>query len=199
MKEIRQAAKYEIRELKEENEVVIEGYIAKFDTETELWEGFYEKIDKGAFDDTLRNDNNKFLLYHHDWSKPLASTKAGTLELSTDDIGLRFKAKISSVLSYAKDTVELIRQGLIQGCSFGFSVISEDGSYDSETDIFIRSLKKIELYEGSVLCIPQYEDTEVYTRAKEVESDLRKKLKEEKDLEQLKKDYELIKIENELL
>lgn len=199
MKEIRQAAKYEIRELKEENEVIVEGYIAKFDIETKLWEGFYEKIDKGAFEDTLRSDSNKFLLYHHDWSKPLASTKAGTLELETDDIGLRFKAKISPVLSYAKDTIELIRQGLISGCSFGFNVLEEDGNYNRENDIFLRTLKKIELYEGSVLCIPQYEDTEVYTRAKEVETDLRSKLKEEKEIEELKKDYELIKIENELL
>lgn len=199
-REFRNIEQYEIRQATDDNkDVVIEGYIAKFDSLTELWEGYYEKIDRSAFDDTLKDGHNIFLLYHHDWSKPLASTKTGTLELGVDNIGLRFKASINSNLSYAKDTIELVKEGLIQGCSFGFSCIEEDCNYNSEKDTITRTLLKVNLYEGSVLCIPQYEDTTVFTRAKELVAEERQKLQTDKEIENLKTDLELIKIENELL
>lgn len=199
-REFRNIEQYEIRQLSDDNkEVIIEGYIAKFDSITELWEGYYEKIGRSAFDDTLKDGHNIFLLYHHDWSKPLASTKTGTLELETDNIGLRFKATINSNLSYAKDTIELIKEGLIQGCSFGFSCIEEDINYNSESNIVTRTLLKVNLYEGSVLCIPQYEDTTVFARAKEIVEEERQKIQLEKDLHELKTDLELMQISNELL
>ncbi len=199
-REFRSIEQYEIRQIVEDNkEVIIEGYIAKFDSITELWEGYYEKIDRGAFDDTLKDGHNIFLLYHHDWSKPLASTKTGTLELETDNTGLRFKATINNNLSYAKDTMELIREGLIAGCSFGFNCVEEDVNYNSEKDIVTRTLLKINLYEGSVLCIPQYTDTSVFTRARELLEEERKKIQLEKELRELHTDLELIKLENELL
>jgi HK97 family phage prohead protease len=185
-KEFRNVEKYEIRESVTEEgvqEVEIEGYFAKFDSLTELWEGFFEKIDRNAFNDTLADGHNIFLLYHHHWDKPLASTQTGTLELSTDNIGLRFKAIINSNLSYAKDTLELIRQGLIQGCSFGFNCIEEGYNYNKDTDTATRTLKKIALYEGSVLCIPQYEDTTVFARAKEIDKTERNKIKQLKENE----------------
>ena len=36
--------------------MVIEGYFAVFNSETELWRGAYEEIAPGAFDNTLSND-----------------------------------------------------------------------------------------------------------------------------------------------
>lgn len=61
-REFRSIEQYEIRQIVEDNkEVIIEGYIAKFDSITELWEGYYEKIDRGAFDDTLKDGHNIFL------------------------------------------------------------------------------------------------------------------------------------------
>lgn len=198
-REFRNIEQYEIRQATDDNKnVVIEGYIAKFDSLTELWEGYYEKIDRSAFDNTLKDGHNIFLLYHHDWTKPLASTKTGTLELETDNIGLRFKATINSNLSYAKDTIELVKEGLIQGCSFGFNCVRENVEYNSKDDSLIRTLLEVNLYEGSVLCIPQYEDTTVFTRAKELIAEERQKLQVDKELENLKTDLELIKILNEL-
>ncbi|MGB6128926.1 MAG: HK97 family phage prohead protease, partial [Psychrilyobacter sp.] len=81
-REIRTANQYEIREVNTEDKkkVVIEGYFAKFNNPTELWNGFVETIALGAFDDTIADGHNIFMLYHHDWHKPLASTKTGLLE-----------------------------------------------------------------------------------------------------------------------
>ncbi|SFA70253.1 HK97 family phage prohead protease [Clostridium frigidicarnis] len=198
-REFRNIEQYEIREVTEDQNVVIEGYIAKFDSVTELWEGYYEKIDRGAFDDTLKDGHNIFLLYHHDWTKPLASTKTGTLELNADNLGLRFKATVNNKLSYARDTIELVRQGLIQGCSFGFCSIKEDFDFDTEKNIMTRTLLKVELYEGSVLCIPQYDDTTVFTRAKELATEERKKIEKENELKELNIDLQLLEIENSIL
>ncbi|MDP4146958.1 MAG: HK97 family phage prohead protease [Bacillota bacterium] len=182
-REFRKVNSYEIRQAQDNNTTEIDGYIAKFDSVTELWDGFFEKIDRGAFDNTLADGHNIFLLYHHQWDKPLASTSTGTLELSTDNIGLRFKATLNENLSYSKDTIELIRQGLIQGCSFGFSCVRESCECNCTDDSMTRTLLEVTLYEGSVLCTPQYEDTTVFARAKEVAAEERKKLQETSDLE----------------
>lgn len=191
-KEFRQASNYDIRQVQDTNVTEIDGYLAKFDSPTELWPEFYEKIDRAAFDNTLKDGHNIFLLYHHQWDKPLASTLTGTLELAIDNVGLRFKATLNDNLSYSKDTIELIRQGLIQGCSFGFSSIRESNEYNSTDDSITRTLLEVKLYEGSVLCIPQYEDTTVFARAKEIAEEERNKLKEYKD------ELKLIEIELEL-
>ena len=182
-REFRQASNYEIRQAQDTNTTEIDGYLAKFDSATELFQGFYEKIDRAAFDNTLKDRHNVFLLYHHQWDKPLASTLTGTLELATDNIGLRFKATLNDNLSYSKDTIELIRQGLIQGCSFGFNCKKESNEYNSTDDSITRTLLEVVLYEGSVLCIPQYEDTTVFARAREIAEEERSKLQQQKDLE----------------
>lgn len=195
-REFRQVKEYEIRQVQDSNTTEIDGYIAKFDSPTELFEGFYEKIDRGAFDNTLKDGHNIFLLYHHQWDKPLASTQTGTLSLSVDNVGLRFNATINDNLSYGKDAIELIRQGLIQGCSFGFSCIRESNEYNSTDDSIMRTLLDVELFEGSILCIPQYEDTTVFARCKEIAEVERNKLEQQKDLEIRKRKLE---IELELL
>jgi HK97 family phage prohead protease len=195
-REFRQVKDYEIRQVQDSNTTEIDGYIAKFDSPTELFEGFYEKIDRRAFDNTLKDGHNIFLLYHHQWDKPLASIQTGTLTLSIDNVGLRFNATINDNLSYGKDAIELIRQGLIQGCSFGFSCVRESNEYNSNDDSIMRTLLEVELYEGSILCIPQYEDTSVYARCKEIAKEERNKLQQQKDLEIRKRKLE---IELELL
>ncbi|WP_297422107.1 HK97 family phage prohead protease [Clostridium sp.] len=160
--EFRKVDKFELREQQAQNNsnmVEIDGYIAKFNSVTELFEGFYENIDPHAFDNTLRDNHNIFLLYHHQWDKPLASTAIGTLQLSVDDVGLRFNATINKSISFANDVVQLMKQGLVTGCSFGFICNEEDIQYNSVDDSFTRTLLDVELFEGSLLCIPQYENT----------------------------------------
>lgn len=194
-REFRQVNDYEIRQVQDTNTTEIDGYIAKFDSPTELFDGFYEKIDKGAFDNTLKDGHNIFLLYHHQWDKPLASTQTGLLQLSVDNIGLRFSATINENLSYAKDALELIKQGLIAGCSFGFNCVRDNAEYNANDDSITRTLLEVELVECSILCIPQYEDTTVFVRAKEIASEERTKLEQ---LKQNELDLELIKLELDL-
>lgn len=213
--EYRKAYKYELRDNQsnDSNMSSLSGYIAKFNSVTELFEGFYEQIDPSAFNNTLRDGHNIFLLYHHQWDKPLASTAIGTLELSVDDVGLRFDATINTSISYCNDVVQLMKQGLVGGCSFGFICNDEDIQYNSEDDSFTRTLLDVELFEGSLLCIPQYEDTEaelsdeeqnscnkdnkMFVRAREIAKEERQKLQDSKD-EIKKKELRKKQIEIEL-
>lgn len=199
--EVRISKDFEFREKQQDetNSLILEGYITNFNEVTELWTGYYEKIDPGAFNETLQDGHNIVLLYHHDIKKPLASTRNLTLELTVDSIGLRFKATLNNNVSYAKDVYELIRSGEIRGCSFGFNCIEDSVTYNSENDSLTRTLLKLDLGEVSVLINPQYEDTSVMTRAQEIKAEEREKLKTEKELLELKTDLELIQIQNELI
>lgn len=185
----------EIRQIDLEGKKVLEGYVAKFDVYTELYNGFYEKIDKHAFDESLVSVENIFLLYHHDYSKPLASTRNKTLELSVDDVGLKFRAEINEELTYAKDCYVLVKSGEMRGCSFGFRALKDEYTFDDENDKVYRTLQKVKLYEVTLTPIPAYDMTSVQARAKE----LREQPQQEKELAELRTELELFEIENSLL
>ena len=170
----------------EENEdesLVLEGYIAKFDVETELFDGYFEKIDRNAFDDTLADGHNIFLIYHHNYEKILCSTRNNTLELIKDDIGLKFRAVINKNLTYGHDVYELVKSGEVRGCSFGFCIDQEETKYNNQTGVVHSTLKRVSLYEGTITGIPAYKDTEVYARERNIREEERKKIEKTKDLE----------------
>lgn len=199
-KEFRSIDNFEIREFEENNnELTLEGYIAKFDVITELWDGYYEKIDKNAFDETISDGHNIFLVYHHDMSKVLASTRNNTLSLTIDEIGVKFSAKINKNLSYASDVYELVKSGECRGCSFGFYCLDEDINYNSEKDEIHRTLLKVEMLEGTITPIPAYENTNVQARAKGIKEEEKRKINESKKLEELREELNLINLEIELI
>jgi uncharacterized protein len=68
-------------------------------------------------------DEEIFLLVGHDFSKPLASKKAGTLALSDTEAALTFAATITpevAATQHARDALALIGAGLAVGLSPGF-------------------------------------------------------------------------------
>lgn len=178
----------------ENNIATIEGYIAKFNSPTVLWQNYLEQLDPHCFDKTLADGHNIFLLYAHDWDKPLASLNTKSLTLTVDAIGLYFVATVDTNISYIKDTVNLIKAGLTVGCSFGFWILAENEVYDASTDTITDTLLEIQLIEGSVLSNPQYTDTTVSARAKD-KSELYKQKQDKLKEDELY--LELIKIELE--
>ena len=197
-KEIRNLnEKIEIRSVQENdnNTATLEGYIAKFNSPTTLWQGYNEQLEPHCFDKTLADGHNIFLLYAHDWTKPLASTNTGTLVLTVDDIGLHFVATVDKNISYVSDTVALITGGLTVGCSFGFYIISDNEVYDSATETWTDTILEVQLLEGSVLSNPQYSDTMVSARGKDKVEEYKRELQNQKDNEL---ELQLIEIEMEL-
>src|SRR5690625_6212505 len=83
-KEVRKLKMDNLRAKNTDDGVNLSGYITKFDDRAEIF-GFYETINRKAFDNTLKEDRNILALFDHDTSKILGSTRSGSLKLSTDE------------------------------------------------------------------------------------------------------------------
>ena len=102
------------------DELIIEGYFALYEQETELWPGSFEILSKGSFDKTLSNDIRA--LWNHNTQYVLGRSKTGSLELKADDKGLYGTIKLPAT-TYARDLYELVKRGDVDQCSFGFNIL----------------------------------------------------------------------------
>lgn len=128
----------DIRAAAEDNgKRVVEGYAAVFNEETDLGT-FREVIDSGAFEGRLQDDVR--LLFNHE-GQPLARTTNGTLQLSTDDTGLHYRAELADT-TQGRDLYELIRRGDVSQSSFAFTIEKEERENNG-----VRRVKKV----GSIL------------------------------------------------
>lgn len=156
----------EIRE-SSSDEMVIEGYFALFNDETNLFGNVYEEIDRDAFNNTLDKDIRA--LINHDTSKVLGRTKAKTLELKADEKGLYGKIKINPNDTEAVNLYERVKRGDVDQCSFGFFIKDEDVENRSDgTTKFV--IKDIDLFEVSAVTFPAYENTGISAREKQIEN-----------------------------
>lgn len=146
---------------------IISGYALKFGQPSKDLGGFVEVITPEALKEV--DLSNVFLLHNHDYSKPLASVKAGTLKLNIDDVGLHFEATLNDT-SYANDVYENVSKKLLDSMSFGF-VLGID-SFDKKEDGTIeRSIDKIKaLNEISVVTVPAYDSSNVQVNKRSYES-----------------------------
>lgn len=159
------------------DEMIIEGYFALYESETELWEGSYEILSKGAFDNTLNNDIRA--LWNHNTQFVLGRNKNNSLELRTDDKGLFGVIKLPKT-QYAQDLYELVQRGDIDQASFGFNILNEDLE-ELASGGYRWRINEIDLHEISVVTFPAYENTSVQARSKEVEKIQQRKLEARKN------------------
>lgn len=158
------------------NDFTIEGYFALYEQETELFEGVYEIITKGAFNKTLNNDIRA--LWNHNTQYVLGRNKSGSLELREDDKGLFGVVKLPAT-QYAKDLYELISRGDVDQCSFGFNILDEELE-ELASGAYRFRLKEVDLHEISVVTFPAYENTTVQARTKQLEQMQQRKLETKK-------------------
>ena len=144
----------------DENEMIIEGYAVVFNQITDLgW--CKEIIDRNAFNGTDMKDC--VLKYNHEDSIfILARTRNKSLELTIDDHGLKARAKLIDTTNN-RDIYKMIKEGLLDKMSFGFTVAERSWDYETDTRTVLRISK---LYDVSVVDFPAYEQTEIYTRNK---------------------------------
>jgi len=156
----------EIREAQfsEENDAkVLEGYAVVFDSPTVLYEydgiEYKEIIARDAFDNADLKD--VVLKYNHgDARGILARTRNGSLQITIDDYGLKFRATLLNTPS-SNEIYECVKNGLLDKCSFAFRC--EEDAYNQETHT--RTILKIKrVYDLSVVDIPAYDDTNVEAR-----------------------------------
>ena len=147
-------ADLEVRETGEG--MFLEGYAARFNEFSEPLP-FREKIAPGAFKRSLQSRNDVKLLWNHDSSMVLGSTRSGTLRLYEDSQGLRVEAQLPDTQA-GRDARTLIQRGDVTGFSFGFTVPQGGDSWNEDGSE--RTLNSVRLFEVSTgVAFPAYPTT----------------------------------------
>ena len=151
----------EVREA-DGDEMILEGYASVFNSETDLG-AFREVIKPGAFDGVM--DNDVRALINHDPNLVLGRTTNGTLELSVDERGLKYKVKLGNQ-TFARDFYESVKRGDISQSSFAFTI--DEQSWNEERTV--RSIDKVRtLLDVSPVTYPAYSAATVQARDQQPE------------------------------
>lgn len=158
-------AAFKVREA--ENGRRIEGYFSVFGEEYELWPGATESIDPHAFDGALDDDIR--CLIDHDTRLVIGRTTAGTLALRVDEHGLFGSDLINEKDTDATNAYARVERGDVSQCSFGFDILDEEIEHRSDGSVHF-TVKKVKLYEVSIVTFPAYRETGVEARRAEYEA-----------------------------
>lgn len=161
----------------ETGDLYISGYFAVFNSNYEVWSGATESIAETAFDGALADDIR--CLINHETRLVLGRTKSGTLILKTDSRGLWGEVKINPNDQDAINIYERVKRGDVDQCSFGFKILDEE--FEDRGDSVHWTIKKVKLYEVSVVTFPAYTDTSVSARKLELEEIKRRSFEMWKD------------------
>ena len=158
------STQFEIREAENGDGMTFTGYAAVWDSPS-LPLPFTETIQRGAFSKSLQSRNDVKLLWNHDSGMVLGSTRAGTLRLREDDIGLRVEADLPPTTD-GKNAAILLKRGDIDSMSFGFSVPPGGDEWISPDE---RVLKSVRLFEASIVSMPAYPGTAGHTSVRAID------------------------------
>lgn len=139
------------------------GYAAVFNSLSEDLGGFREKIDPGAFANSINSDDVR-ALWNHDSNYILGRNKSGTLTLAEDQRGLKIDITPPDS-QWARDLMTSIERGDVSQMSFGFRTVEQrwEGEYPDET----RTLMEVQLFDVSPVTFPAYPDTSIGLRSLE--------------------------------
>lgn len=155
----------EVREVA--GKLTISGYAAVFNSFSEDLGGFREIIRPGAFRDAIASGQDVRGLVNHDENLLLGRTSSGTMRLSEDKRGLRYEIDPPDT-STARDLIELLKRGDLNGSSFAFTIKKDSDLWRQEGEQTIRELHAIDqLYDVGPVVYPAYRATvsEVTTRS----------------------------------
>lgn len=194
MKEIR-LNQCEVRaDDQEEGKMIVEGYPIVFDKEAyiEGWDGgFYEKVDRKAFDGADMSDV-VLKFNHNDDFFPLARTRNGSLTLTPDEKGMFIHAELIDT-TQNRDVYKMVQSGMLTEGSFAFTVeeqqMTEIGTWGKDDYELHRTILKVgKLFDVAICTNGAYGNlTEIYARSYEaLESVKRNKVETERHVTLLK-------------
>ncbi|GKS58193.1 hypothetical protein YTPLAS18_17200 [Nitrospira sp.] len=140
---------------------VLHGYAAVFNTLSTNLGGFFERVQRGAFAESLKRDVRA--LFNHNSASLLGRTRSGSLKVFEDQHGLAFELRLPDT-QLGHDIRELVSRGDVSQMSFGFSVPDGGDTWTYEAGRTIRVLRKVELWEISLVVDPAYSSTSVMLR-----------------------------------
>lgn len=144
----------------------LEGYFAVFGETYQVFDGWIETIERGAFARYLASGEDVKVLWNHDANIVLGSTGNGTASLREDEKGLYGSVEINENDQDAVNAYARIARGDVSGCSFGFDVARQEEWWDDD-GIYHTKLTEIDpLYEVSACTFPAYKATSISARNK---------------------------------
>jgi HK97 family phage prohead protease len=168
------ASEFHTREDNASGDIYISGYFSVFNSNYEIWPGATESVDPNAFNEALTDDIR--CLIDHETRLVLGRTKAGTLTLRVDEKGLFGEVRINKNDVDAMNLYERVKRGDVDQCSFGFDILDEDMQVNPNSGDVHWTIKKVKLYEVSIVTFPAYEDTSVSARKKDFENHKKRSL-----------------------
>ncbi|WP_163269014.1 HK97 family phage prohead protease [Chelativorans alearense] len=112
-------------------------------------------VERGAFAESLekRGAGGIRMLFQHDPNQPIGAWK----EIREDARGLFVRGKLAAGVSKAREVLELMRDGALDGLSIGFRTVRAV----NEPRTGIRRIKKADLWEISVVTFPMLPEARV--------------------------------------
>ena len=148
-------------------ELWVEGYAARFNSPTVLFEmdgnEYFEQIASDAFSETKMED--VIFNYNHS-GREMARTRNKTLQLAVDDNGLFIRARLDGT-EEGRSLYHDIQNGYIDRMSFRFTIGSEAFDSENRTWTILRAKR---LYDVSAVDIPAYDDTLIEARKADAEA-----------------------------
>lgn len=156
----------------------LEGYFAVFGETYQVFDGWTETIERGAFARYLASGEDVKVLWNHDANIVLGSTGNGTASLREDEKGLYGSVEINENDQDAVNAYARIARGDVNGCSFGFDVARQEEWWDDD-GVYHTKLTEIDpLYEVSACTFPAYKATSIFARNKDSLEEAKKRYSE---------------------
>ena len=152
----------------EDGAKIVEGYATTFNQPYQLWRDkemtVNEQVDRNAFAETDMSD--VIMQYDHE-GRVFARIANGTLELESDEHGLRIRANLGGT-EIGRQLFEEIEGGYTNKMSFGFTVTGEERKTTRDADghiTVLRTITKIgKLFDVSAVSLPANDATEISAR-----------------------------------
>lgn len=159
----------------------LEGYFAVFGETYQVFDGWIETIERGAFARYLASGEDVKVLWNHDANIVLGSTGNGTASLREDEKGLYGSVEINENDQDAVNAYARIARGDVDGCSFGFDVARQEEWWDDDGIYHTKITEVDPLYEVSPCTFPAYKATSVSARAKDSFEDAKRRFEQAKE------------------
>ena len=156
----------------------LEGYFAVFNEPYQVFDGWVETVERGAFARYLSAGEDTKVLWNHDSNIVLGSTANGTAVLREDETGLWGSVEINEQDQEALNAYARVGRGDVNGCSFGFDIARQEEWWD-EDGVYHTKITEVDpLYEVSPCTFPAYKATSISARDKQYLAEAREKYKQ---------------------
>jgi HK97 family phage prohead protease len=144
------------------------GHASVFDQETTILGLWREKVARGAFAKTIKEQDIR-ALFNHDPNVVLGRKSAGTLDLSEDAKGLATVIRPPDN-EWGRPVVDAIKRGDVSGMSISFRIVRQEWRFPDEAEraagvLPSRTILEAKLYDVGPVTFPAFEQTSISARS----------------------------------